>query len=271
MYLLYCIMKTPLASLKPAVAGLGGSPVFLTSCNGLSAALSKLPPSPGLPGTKELLDYSRVIEELHLRHGVIPIRYGCCFEEPLHIHDLLRQRTRQYLTLLDELAGNVEMGIRILFPADQDHSGGNSSCVTATQGDGKGATDGLVSGKGHDFLATRKTHYIQVDQASRRYTQAATYYGEVFSASCLRHIFEADEEKSLLSLYFLIPERQVERFRETFHSIKRGVGERILMSGPWPPYNFAVEAQRNIGTKFEKNTSAPFVHLPLSTYKGVGT
>lgn len=254
MYLLYCIMKTPLSPLEPDIAGLGGSPVFLTCCNGLSAALSELPPSPDLPGTKELLDYSRVIEDLHRHHDVIPVRYGSCFNDPSNVHDLLRQRTRQYLTLLDELAGNVEMGIRILFPADQGHSGESSSCVI--QGDDKEAIDGLVIGKGRDFLAARKTYYAQVDQVSRRYTQAATYYGEVFSTCCLRHTFEVDEEKSLLSLYFLVPEWQLERFRETFRAIEQGVEERILMSGPWPSYNFAVKA------------SPLCVPLPLSTYKG---
>lgn len=252
MYLLYCIMKTPLSPLKPAVAGLGGSPVFLTSCHGLSAALSELPPPPGLPGTKELLDYNRVIEDFHRRHGVIPVRYGSCFNDPSNVHDLLRQRKRQYLTLLDELAGNVEMGIRILFPADRGHSGESSSCVTAIQGDDKETQNDLVACKGCDFLATRKTYYAQVDQVPRRYTQAATYYSEVFSTSCLRHTFEADEGKSLLSLYFLVPKWRVEHFREIFRSLEKEVGERILMSGPWPPYNFAGEAQKNRGATFPR-------------------
>ena len=239
-YLLYCITRTPPEPPDTVLTGLGGNPVFLISCQGLSAVLSELPPAPGVPGGRELLDYNRVIENFHFRHGAIPVRYGSCFSDMSHVHDLLQQQSGQYLVTLDELTGNLEMSIRLLFRADQNHFEESSfSLPAATHQDEKGAANGLLTGKGRAFLAARKKYYGQTDQVSRCYTRATAYYSEVFSACCLRHVFETDEENSLLSLYFLVPGLRVEHFRETFRGIVKEGKERIMMSGPWPPYNFA--------------------------------
>jgi hypothetical protein len=42
-----------------------------------------------------------------------------------------------------------------------------------------------------------------------------------------------------VSLYFLTPRSCVERFREQVRRIHFPSGAKLLLSGPWPPYNFA--------------------------------
>ena len=42
----------------------------------------------------------------------------------------------------------------------------------------------------------------------------------------------------LLSLYFLTPKSGVEEFRKLARNISTPHGVKLLLSGPWPPYNF---------------------------------
>jgi hypothetical protein len=52
-------------------------------------------------------------------------------------------------------------------------------------------------------------------------------------------------EEPLLSLYFLVPRTSVESFREaTRQCLKDGL-TKLLVSGPWPPYNFVDFANIN--------------------------
>ena len=43
----------------------------------------------------------------------------------------------------------------------------------------------------------------------------------------------------LVSLYFLVPRASVDEFRETARRIDLPSDMKLMVSGPWPPYNFA--------------------------------
>ena len=42
----------------------------------------------------------------------------------------------------------------------------------------------------------------------------------------------------LLSLFFLVRRENVERFREAFGQLQQETSAKMLLTGPWPPYNF---------------------------------
>jgi hypothetical protein len=46
----------------------------------------------------------------------------------------------------------------------------------------------------------------------------------------------------LVSLYFLTPKTCAEQFREKARQIDPPSGAKLLLSGPWPPYNFVASA-----------------------------
>ena len=41
-----------------------------------------------------------------------------------------------------------------------------------------------------------------------------------------------------LSLYFLVPRKFIDPFRQVFRDIESRWNIRMLLSGPWPPFNF---------------------------------
>ena len=228
-YLLYGILNTPAVPLE-AMAGLKGQPVALISVNGLSAAVSMLPCTEGIQGIGELMDYRKVVETLHFCQGVIPMRYGCCFDGAAGIERLLQERRIQYETLLGEICDKVEMGITVLLP---ERTSDDETLVEPSP------PKGAAQGRGREYLQCRRTHYQAIDRATRHCTAMAGHYGRIFAHVCDRYKFEAHKEKPLLSLYFLVPKGQVGAFRAVFEGRSDKEKDRLLMSGPWPPYNFA--------------------------------
>lgn len=235
-YLLYGIFRGQ-EQQKAIPTGVDGQPVFLVGKKGLRAAISRVPHAKFTADIPRLVAYQKVVESLHRDPtvaGIIPMRYGCLFDERAQIIELLEERCCQYEGLLDELEGCVEMGIRILI---------SEPVISARPAPG-GRTNPQATGPGQTFLATRKAHYArqemfanEVDLVSQRCLAAL---GGLFVKSKAEDHPKAATPSAFLSLYFLVPGNSVERFRQRFRDLCEKEPAKLLLSGPWPPYNFVL-------------------------------
>ncbi|MEI7437099.1 MAG: GvpL/GvpF family gas vesicle protein [bacterium] len=224
LYLLYCIMKAPVVDGAPAMAGVTGKAVSFITAHGLVAAISELDAVKNAPPVAELVVYGRVIEELFRMQAVVPMRYGCVLDGMPAVSRLLEEKKREYGELLDELDGHVEMGIRILLPEQMV-----KPRPEVPPADGCG------------YLAMRKAHYSMRDQHSLHHQALMERYVQAFSGLQCEHRAETATRDGaiILSLYYLVPKSQVGLFREIFQRAVEQEGSKTLISGPWPPYNFA--------------------------------
>lgn len=195
--------------------------MFLVGKNGLSAAVSRISGSDLVPAIPRILTYENVIECLHRRGAVIPLRYGSVFEKESQILKFLGQRAKRYEALLRELEGRVEMGIRVLFK-----NAGRGMPVTELSGAA--------------YLAAQSDRYSRDDRLTREQERVVEK-----SVSSLSGLFVRSKAESsfpagsrLLSLHFLVPKTSLELFRKAFLRIDSGRSTKLLLSGPWPPYNF---------------------------------
>ena len=247
-YLLYGIVKDPativnssyIPEVNENLTGVKGNPVTFVAGHGLCAAVSELDFEEGTPPVAELLAYIHVVEALHHHQAIVPMRYGCFLNGTPAIRDVLKERQRQYHTLLDELEGHVEMGIRIILSEKESHH---------QQGEAtnKPPTDGLAaqpkdeqSVNGRAYLALRKVHYKIQEEISHDRQALIDRYIQAFSGLYARHRIETDTKNDavILSLYFLTPASSVNRFREIFGEMVAKENDEATLSGPWPPYNF---------------------------------
>jgi len=259
-YLLYGIVKEP-AVIGASMTGMKGQAVSFVAGHGLCAAVSELDVEEGAPPVSELLAYAQVVEALHHRQAVVPMRYGCFLNGIPAIQDILKARRRQYKTLLAELAGHVEMGIRILLPEKEcenispegailpEAEPSLSSDALSMTGSEKETTAPEVTTtqpkeepaiNGRAYLALRKVHYRMQEETSHGRQALIDRYIQAFSGLYTRYRTETDTKKGavILSIYFLTPESKVNRFRETFGEMMAEGNDESLLSGPWPPYNF---------------------------------
>ena len=239
--LFYCVCRHPGSELSGSLLGVGGRPVYQVAHQGLSVALSQIGLADLDPDIPRVRAYERVVLSYHRQGVVVPMRYGCVVEQESQAIQLLEEHGPHYEALLQELDGCVEMGLRVLLPsgpwAGVTPGGpeGSREVAEPYPPDPGAAIDRL----GLAYLTARKAHYAHQDRWTKEYRQAADRCQAQFATLFVKCKMEAPSARlPLLSLYFLLPRSAVELFRQAFRQLTETESARLLLSGPWPPYNF---------------------------------
>jgi hypothetical protein len=216
-HLLYCIVQQDLDEPAPDPG------MCVVAAHGLAAVVSRVEETSSAPSVSSVLAFERVVEAIHARQAVIPLRYGCLMESESAIIRLLENHRQEYEALLDRLRGMTEMGIRVLCPARP------------------GFLPGSTLSPGAAYLASLRNRYSSGNSLAPEEAQLADQITGLLSGCYTeqrREILPAEQGR-LLSLYFLMPKTGVEHFRHQARQISPPGGTKLLLSGPWPPYNFA--------------------------------
>ncbi len=235
--LFYCIGRHP----GPEVArllGVGGQPVYRITHRHLGAAVSRIGPTDLTPDLTRVRAYERVVNSYHRQGTVIPLRYGCVVSQETQVIELLDEYNPQYESLLHELEGCVEMGLRVLLPAAAPGIPAGSREIA---GPPPPATPAPPERLGLAYITARKAHYAHQDRWTEEYRQVSDRCLAQFAGMFVKYQTEAPSTRlPVLSLYFLIPRPVVETFRRAFRQLTETESARLLLSGPWPPYNFVI-------------------------------
>lgn len=248
-YLVYGIQKEEDFDVRRRPRGVDGIAVSHWAEEGLAAVYSTVPQVCRAADVPRLLSYARVVEDLCRQGPVLPLRYGCLLESTNELTLLLRRNREAYHRCLENVRGCVEMGVRVL-PADADLSpdgldrlfAGKAGRQPVEERAGVAVTVAPVAERptGVAYLAARRSHF---DQKDAQQTQAELMARNIQSA--LAGLFvEAQAEPSagqnswLVSIHFLVRCEEVGRFRAAVQRIEEDLNERLLLSGPWPPYHF---------------------------------
>jgi len=250
-YLIYCIFHTPGHQKPEAPLGVDDQPVALVSNNGLTAAISGITQPNLLPDVSRILTYKRVVELFHQDRTVIPMRYGCTLNGKQQVVRLLEEHGGQYGRLLGTIKGCVEMGIRVLIVdcrlKVEDLR--NSELENSDPQSAIRNPHSHISGRA--YLSARKTHYDREDQMDKEIETVLDHFRRAFAGLYIR--FKSEFQNHLLSLYFLVPRDAVEHFRQVFLNISQDAAAKLLLSGPWPPYNFVIPESKVQGSMFRVN------------------
>ena len=232
-YLLYCIFGTSARQDLGLPAGIGRQPVFVVAHNGLSAALSELAQSDLVPDISQTLAYERVVEHFFRDQTVIPMRYGCQLENASEVISLLEDHHGEYQKLLGDLEGLNEMGIRVLL--GESEAGVKTDAFVVPPDTSLG-----FSNSGTAYLAAKREHFLGLDRAVLDQRLLVDELCGSLSGFFVRRRVESPDltRSRLLSLYFLVPRASVESFRQATRNLHPKESVKLLLSGPWPPYNF---------------------------------
>ena len=229
LYLLYGIVFSQSEGRHTCPAlppGVDGAPVTLIEEDGLGAAVSWIDPQNVTPDISRLLSYARAVERLHAERVILPMRYGCLLTDECQVAELLRAQREEYLALLRELDGCVEMGVRILLPrGSSSHSASGSESQWSS---------------GRAYLADRAARYVEDAEIERTLSAVAERLRSSLGALARKTKIEQSllPNRRLSSFYFLVRRNAVNLFRTAFSELSRAEPARLLLSGPWPPYNF---------------------------------
>jgi hypothetical protein len=240
-YLVYCIFsRNEAAGINAAPIGVGGGRPYVIGKNELGALVSAIPDGEMPKDFATILTYHKVIESFHNQFGVIPLRFGMQVDEEAEIKHLLVTQGQRFKLLLTKLDGCVEIGIRAILnelSVAQDSRNGSSVQSSANR-----------TGTGAAYLANLKARHDAEAQSTENYKKIIGRYRSFFEGlfvgfkeeSSKSTPFSAESKAILLSLHFLVRRHSVEAFREAFDQLKSRETAKLLLSGPWPPYNFVL-------------------------------
>ena len=239
-YLLYCIFGTSARQDLGLPSGIGRQPVFVVAQNGLSAALSELAESDLVPDISQTLSYGRVVEHFFRDQTVIPLRYGCQLENASEVISLLEAHHGEYQKLLGDLEGLNEMGIRVLLKGSEAGTKIDTSPIPPI------AAFPATCNSGTAYLAAKREHFLDLDRAGLEQRLLVDELCGPLSGLFVRRKVESPDlsRSRFLSLYFLLPRASVESFRQATRSLHPKESVKLLLSGPWPPYNFVDAHER---------------------------
>jgi hypothetical protein len=226
-YLVYCVFRARDGVSDSLPPGVEGAKVSLVVVDGLAASFSRVCTGGPVPSVPRVQAYAQVVEALHKRCTVLPMRYGCEFSTRAQIVQLLCERRAEFQAALDEVEGCVEMSVRVLL--------GKTGRPAPKNGvPAPGPFPGKV------YLAARKAWYAERDEERSDSAAVARRIENTFERLFVGCLVEAPcvSRERLLTLHFLMDRRNQGRFRQAFRRLEKSAPEKLLLTGPWPPYNF---------------------------------
>jgi hypothetical protein len=236
--LLYCIVggDCPEPRRKLGFLGYPRASIAVRAAK-LGAVVSQASTADLAPDIARLLAYAKVIESYNRERTVIPMRYGCTVGGLEEVRQFLERRRSDYLRILAELEGRVEMSVRIAVDEASPLAGLRSE--GSAQALARFAS-GDSSGPGITYLARRSEHYARregfdhpSDEIRRRICEAAEGTFVRWAGDFSQH-----GRKRAFAVHFLVPRAAIRRFIEALQPLRARSGGSLAVTGPWPPYNF---------------------------------
>lgn len=247
---LYCLLESPAPpALEAAPPGLpdAAAPRLLDVGGGLWLVAATVPLATYGPGeiearledlswvSERALAHEAVVEHLAEAGALLPMKLFTLFSGDERAVEDVRGRAAEVRRALDRVAGRREWGVRVRFDPQRARS------LADEPGDG-GATGRPVSGRA--FLE-RKRRLRDAGRTPSPAAEAAVERAFAALASraagSRRHAPVAGGAV-LLDAAFLVAVEGEEAFREAVETAAReldGAGCELVLTGPWPPYNFA--------------------------------
>ncbi len=226
-HLVYAVLSESDAVRVEPPTGVEGRAVHLTPAEGLAAAHSSVSEAEAAPTVSRAAAFGGVVAALHRACTVLPFRYGCVLETQAEIIELLGNRGAEFASALDALSGCVEMTVRLLLPDARQADAAAPSLADAASG--------------RAYLSRRRAGYGEADRLSRREQAAESRLrGAVHRLvrGCRRECVPANQAR-LLTFHFLIQRSALGAFCHALGALPGRDREALLLTGPWPPYNFA--------------------------------
>jgi hypothetical protein len=196
----------------PPLAGLEGAPLERRSLAGLEVVVSRtdVPPA-GEVSREDVLRHAEVVEELASRsRAVLPAQFGRAFADDDELAAVLSDRAQELGRGLERVRGCVEFGLRAI-------PGEPRAVVEASSGT--------------DYLRTRLDEVRRGDRLTEEIHEPLARLARESTI----HRGAGGE----LNAAYLVPDENVEAFRDEAARAEASRPATVVCAGPWPPYSFA--------------------------------
>jgi Gas vesicle synthesis protein GvpL/GvpF len=217
----YGICEPATASPPPPCRGLGGATLRALESDELAAVYSRHRSLRPRPSPELVLAHERVVEAVMARGPVLPLRFGTQLEREEQLTAALADRRDELVRALERVRGHVELGLRVI-PR-------------------RGSKPDLEAGEqtGRAYLLGRVSEHRRANEAARNLHAPLA---ELAAESLVR---ERPAPPAILVATYLVDAERITEFRTRADELAaRQRHLHVVVTGPWPPYNFATEEPR---------------------------
>jgi hypothetical protein len=180
--------------------------------------------------------HDRVLGGAVGRAPLVPLRFGTVYRDEEGVRRMLEERGAELVSSLERLHGRIELGVKAFLleaEASPDDSGTAST--------------------GREYLLRKQqARRSAVDTGAIVRERTQLVHERLASISDGAHAnlpqppeLSGRREMMLLNGAYLVPTESQERFAEAVEALRQEVGGdgiELVLTGPWPPYNFVEES-----------------------------
>jgi hypothetical protein len=189
--------------------------------------------------------HAAVLDAIHRRICVLPVRFGVALHAETEIHALLQERSRELLDDLSRLDCTCEMGVQIAPPvaSPENMLAGEADLRVVPAPKGM-QTDSRPAGLNSRqsplaYIEQRRAFYNRADDIVRQGLAIVQRFVESMH-NCYREWRRLPPSPSRpVRLAFLIERDRARVFQNRVQDSRKVCGQwRCAVLGPWPPYSF---------------------------------
>jgi hypothetical protein len=220
----YCVV--PAEHRPPGdLVGVAGAPVAYAEAAGLGVWVSV---SDRPQVAVEAVQAHNHVVEVAVTETVtpVPLRFGQWLESAAALSAAIGERSGDYRAKLERFAGCLEFGLRILDPAAGEAREVQAADVTS----------------GREYMAALRENTRLADQQRAVSDQVQSRVHDLLQDIVRdEHVDTAHTKHAVLAVTHLVAREHFDEYRGRARDLRTIFPAlRLLLSGPWPPYSFAV-------------------------------
>jgi hypothetical protein len=210
---LYALVSRP--AVVPDAVGIADAPLRAVDVGeGIDAVVSETQGGTA-PTEDAIVAHAHVVDAVAASNdAVLPARFTSDVTGQDELRRQLLDRHDQALEALERVGGCVELGVRVLPSAPSEPAQATS---------------------GSAYMRRR------LDEVTRAQQLAHTLHESLAATARASTCSVLARRDLVLTGAYLVPREELERFQAALHQAERDLdGVRLVATGPWPPYSFAL-------------------------------
>jgi hypothetical protein len=255
----YCVLRAGDCA-PPGMDGITGRPVERIEAEHLTVLVSRVPAAEfsAEPLTHNLNDiawlervargHEAVLDAALAQATIVPLRMCTIFENEAGVREMLDQQRESLTAALDALKGRLEWSVKVLVDRDR--------LMDAARPQRSEDDEVAAAGEGGVYLQRRRAErgareaagHLAADTAQQVHARLQDWAIDARTCPPQNRELSGHEGEMVLNAAYLVERERTDELRQIIAELEehhRGLGARVELTGPWPPYNFVPAGDRS--------------------------
>lgn len=234
---LYCIIRHKGRKSFGNMGIRNNSEVHTIHYGDISAVVSDSPFEECAPNAENVLAHEKVVQQVMQEYTVLPSRFSTIVRDEQGVKLTLMRLYPEFTRELAKLEGKVELGVKALWDpkAAIKEVENTSPEIVRLRKEISSATPGVAP------LLSKKLEQLVRNELNRRADETSTKIYNILKGRTDHSKMNPPVGHMILNAAFLVRRSHIEKFTQDVIAQRKQYevrGVELVLTGPWPPYNF---------------------------------